>query len=136
MNELRELQRWMVAVCTAGDGAQQAAGAVHSSPALPAAERLAIYSRGYVARLQDHLRARYPMLRSLVGDDVFDLFTLAYIRSRPPTSYTLADYGADFPDYLDATRPRDAGKLGELPAAVARMDLINCWRREYSPAAR
>lgn len=124
MSDLRSSQLWMLAVCTTGQRANQASAVVRGSAALSADERMAIYSRGYVARLQGHLRARFPMLLALVGERVFDLFALAYIRARPPSSYSLFDYGADFADFLDETRPVDGGDVAALPAAVARLDQL------------
>lgn len=113
----------MLTACTGDRDTTDAEGIVKSSPGLSATDRLSIYSRGYVARLRDHLRKRYPMLRSLTGDEVFDLFALAYVRAHPPTSHSIFEYGNDLPDFLDDTRPSNAGSIAGMPAAVARLDL-------------
>lgn len=115
----------MLAACTGDHDATDTDRIVKSSPELSAADRLSIYSRGYVARLRDHLRKRFPMLRSLTGDHVFDLFAVAYIRTHPPTSYSIFDYGNDLPGFLDDTRPPNAGPVAGMPAAVARLDMTS-----------
>lgn len=97
---------------------------VVGTPALPATTRLAIHATGYLERLRAHLRARYPLLRALAGETVFDLFALGYIRSHPPRSASLVDYGADFPEYLAATQPPGRAPLEALPAALALFDVI------------
>lgn len=119
--DLRALQQWMLAAVT-GHVPPDADTVVQGGAGLSAQARLGIYARGYWARLLGHLRAEFPMLRELVGDDVFDLFAMAYLTDRPPTSPSLFDLGAGFPAYLDDTRPR--GDAAALPAAVARLDQL------------
>jgi hypothetical protein len=96
--------------------------AVVGSNRLPAGERVAIYARGYVLRLLDCLRQDFPLLRRTVGDQVFDLFALAYIRAQPSRSYTLYDLGAGFAGFLDAARPADGDPRDRLPADLARLE--------------
>lgn len=120
--ELAALQRWMQTACLTGQLPLDAAQQLHGSPALPPADRLAIYAHGYRERLIATLRAKYPLLRTAAGDDVFDLFALGYLRARPPRSYSLIHYGTDFADYLAATAP--PGELEALPAALARLDAM------------
>jgi hypothetical protein len=119
---LDTLQRWMQAVITHPWGV--AAGAtsaeaqaeiqlaqanlesiVTPSRALTAAERLEIYNRSYFARLLECMRAEYSVLAAALGEDLFDSFALGYLQSHPPQSYTLAELGNRFPEYLAATRP-------------------------------
>ena len=54
--------------------------------ALPADDRLDIYARSYVMRLAECLRAEFPVLRALIGEPVFDLFSGGYLSARPPSS--------------------------------------------------
>ena len=70
-----------------------------------ARERLAIYSGGYVLRLLECMRADFPVLRGFVGDLVFDAFAKAYLITQPPSSHSLYDLGADFPKFLEETKP-------------------------------
>ena len=52
---------------------------VAGSAALPAAARLGIYASSYVARLAECMRAELPALRTLIGDQVFNLFVGGYL---------------------------------------------------------
>ena len=134
------LQHWMTTVVTERGGLGEklrAAAALHGLNAedvvsakrgLSAGERLSIYARGYVLRLLECMRADFPVLRGLVGEEVFDLFAKVYIIGRPPSSPSLYDLGADFPRFLEETRPKgsrhEAGleRMLELPPELARME--------------
>jgi hypothetical protein len=138
-SDLADLQRWLQARVTAGvwdlpeDPAASplAAEVVVGSPALPPRARLAIYARSYVLRLAECLRAEFPTLAALVGDEVFNLFAGAYLGARPSRSPSLYDLGAGFAGYLDATRPPgEASPLAALPADLARLEraIAECGR--------
>jgi hypothetical protein len=131
MAELAVLQRWMQGRIVADEAIAAAApdwmadAVVTGSAALPADERLRIYSHGYVLRLIECLRADFPVLRALVGDTVFDLFATAYLAERPSRSPSLYDLGAGFADFLEATRPAEGagrGTLEAIPASLARLE--------------
>jgi hypothetical protein len=131
--DLAGLQAWLLTRITAGAWGQGviatdgvvAGDIVRGSAALPADERLDIYARSYVLRLAECLRAEFPVLRALVGAPTFDLFAGGYLSWRPPSSPSLYDLGAGFPEYLDATRPQPSsgpGTLEALPASLARVE--------------
>ena len=82
---------------------------VTRSNALTAAERLAIYSQAYHARLLECLRAEFPVLLHALGGELFDRFAFDYLEQHPSETYTLSRLGEKFPRYLAETRPdRDA----------------------------
>lgn len=81
---------------------------------------LSVYQRAYTVRLTDVLRARFPALLALVGDQVFGLLALSYLRSHPPSG-DLAGWAAGFLDHLESTYPSDSEMA--LSAAVARLEL-------------
>ena len=101
---------------------------VAESRGLSARERLAIYTAGYVLRLLECMRADFPVLRSFVGDSVFDAFAKAYVITMPPVSYSLYDLGADFPRFLEETKPKnwtldnDINVMLDLPPDLARIE--------------
>lgn len=101
---------------------------VAESRGLSAHERLAVYTGGYVLRLLDCMRADFPVLRGFVGDSVFDAFAKAYVITMPPASHSLYDLGADFPRFLEETKPKnwalDAGvnAMLDLPPELARLE--------------
>jgi hypothetical protein len=118
---LAELQVWMLDGILAG-GADGIPQRIEGDARLDPKARFAIYAGGYRTRLRETLRDDFPALRLLVGETVFDLFAQAYIEARPPRHFSLYDYGAGFPDHLEATRPADGGPLAALPAEVARLE--------------
>lgn len=95
---------------------------------LSARERLAVYTSGYVLRLLECMRADFPVVRSFVGDSVFDAFAKAYVITMPPSSHSLYDLGANFPRFLDDTKPTnwtidaDISVMLDLPPELARLE--------------
>ncbi|MBO9557894.1 MAG: putative DNA-binding domain-containing protein [Caulobacter sp.] len=126
---LADLQRWMQGAIL-GRAAPNGLDAIIVGEApggggLTAAQRLALYARGYRARLMECLSAEFPCLRALAGEQVFELFAAGYIADRPPTDPSLYGLGAGFADYLEATRPAGddgPGALSAIPADLARLD--------------
>jgi hypothetical protein len=116
---LDAFQRWMQKVImhpggvVAGAETVEAGLAIESvvtrSRALSSFERLDIYNRSYFARLLECMQAEYSVLATAIGEELFDSFALGYLQQHPSQSYTLAELGERFPDYLAATRPVDGG---------------------------
>jgi len=100
------------------------AGALLAPSPMSPERRLSLYARGYRARLLDSLRHEYPALCALMGPVVFDLFADGYIETCPPTSPSLHLLGAEFPAWLEQTRPPDVaqGDVEALPAQLARLE--------------
>jgi hypothetical protein len=86
---------------------------VTRSHSLAAAERLAIYSHAYFGRLQECLRAEFPVLLHALGEELFNLFTLEYLKYYPSRSYTLNRLGQNFSRYLAESRPDSGAPLNE-----------------------
>lgn len=63
-------------------------------PSLTAAERLAIYSDGYFARLVECLADDYPALEHCLGEQAFESLARAYIDTFPSRSPSLNAYGS------------------------------------------
>lgn len=95
---------------------------------ISAHERLGIYTGGYVFRLLECMRADFPVLRGFAGDSVFDAFAKAYVITMPPESHSLYDLGADFPRFLEETKPMnwalEAGisAMLDFPPELARIE--------------
>jgi hypothetical protein len=124
--QLDDVQRWMLSAITKhGDAADGVDELILPSQQQSAAERLAIYSHAYFARLLEVLRELLPCTRFAVGDELFDRFAVGYLQAHPPRSYTLARLADRFLDYLDATRPADWGQfvveLVRLELAIDRL---------------
>jgi hypothetical protein len=121
---LSQLQGWMQSVITHPEGigpglaseeARRAlalhpdaitiASVVASTSTLSGAERLAIYSRSYHARLQQCFQSMFPVLRRALGEALFARFVMDYLQHHPPGSYTLDHLADHFPEHLAETRP-------------------------------
>lgn len=117
-SELGRLQRRMQALITHPSGVAAAEAqrnvdvemgrledVLTPSSTLTAAERLAIYSRSYHARLLQCFGSIFPALLRALGEQLFNHFALDYLRHHPPRSYTLDELADDFPQHLADTRP-------------------------------
>jgi hypothetical protein len=155
--ELNSVQRWFQAVVTHPEGVEAGADSaaaqrlirltpgelekvITRSRALSAAERLAIYSNAYHARLLDCLGEVYPMLKRTLGDEAFESFAFGYLQDYPSRSYTLNELGLHFARYLQETRPTapeaDSGSTDSKGEASLSRDwpdfLIDLARLEWA----
>lgn len=113
--DLQLVQRWMQdALIFPGRTDKAAINALVVEPKTgTAARRLAIYQRSYYERLLSCMREQFPALRHALGQELFDDFTLEYLRENPPESYTLYDLGRRLVAHLEASRPDRDSPLGE-----------------------
>jgi hypothetical protein len=83
---------------------------------------MAIYRDAYRGRLLAALEASFPRTRRWVGSDPFQAAATHYILMRPPTSWTLDNYGSDFPALLAQLFAEDpeVGDLAWLEWAMAQ----------------
>jgi hypothetical protein len=68
------------------------------------------------ASLGDALGEMFPVARRLVGDGFFSYMASEFVHAHPPTSPCVADYGADFADFLSGFAP--CHDLAYLPDVV------------------
>jgi hypothetical protein len=124
MAELAQVQSWLQRAVFAGGAEPAFADAiVAGDERLDAAGRVAVYARGYRARLIDCLRGEYPALRRFAGDTAFGLFAAGYIAERPSTDRSLYAFGAGFAGYLAAHKPKaEPGSLLAVPAELAALE--------------
>jgi hypothetical protein len=120
--DLDDIQRWMQAVIVHPQGVETglkspaAREHIDVSPSdlhqvilpsqnLSSLDRLRVYANAYYARLLECLREEFPALRHAVGDAAFEAFAFGYLQQRPSQSYTLAELGRRFPQFLAETKP-------------------------------
>lgn len=86
---------------------------------LAAQPAFAVYRNTVTKGCIDALRANYPSVARLVGEEWFHAAALVHVRAEPPCSPVLLDYGAGFARFIEAFAP-----AAELPylADVARLD--------------
>lgn len=119
---LAQVQHWMQTVLTdsAGLGAAMRGPAAQAVLPLPPAgieqliapssrmgggQRLAVYQRGYFARLLECMAGQFRVLKQALGEELFDDFAREYLAVYPSQTYTLGELGARFPQFLEETRP-------------------------------
>ena len=108
---LNELQHNFLNWVTDGD--QSIHPAITDSKQSPRDVRLAIYKDAYVLRLQEVLEDDFEMTAQLCDD--WDAVSHAYIDAHPSTSFSVQDFGAGFPQFLqDNPTLSQAGLLAEM----------------------
>ncbi len=83
------------------------------TPALPAAERLAIYANMYLWRQVDALREDFPKLVAVLGDEGFYALAERYVREHPSEHPSLSKLGRRVADYL-VRHPAGRSDLSDL----------------------
>jgi len=78
---------------------------VTASSQMTSLERMGIYANAYYARLLECLSEEYPALVCAMGKTAFGAFSMEYLQNYPPSSYTLGELGAHFPQFLREHRP-------------------------------
>jgi hypothetical protein len=88
-----------------------------------------VYRNNVTVSLIDALAAVFPGTQRLAGVEFFRAMARFYVRSAPPTSPLLFEYGGDFPDFIASYEyPRSAPWLAD----VARVE--RAWLDSYHAA--
>lgn len=85
--------------------------------------RFDVYRNNVASSLVDVLKAYFPVVERLVGNEFFRAMARAFVLATPPTSPILSRYGAAFPAFLETFPP--VHDLPYLPD-VARLE----WQRQ------
>lgn len=131
---LAQLQAWFLTAMTAPGGAARGAQLASERHGLTQEQVLKrarggpaplhIHADGYVQRLLECLQADYPVLRKVMGDELFAFFARAYVWRHPSASPTLYDLGGGFADFLAASQGT-AGAQGaalRFPVELAQLE--------------
>lgn len=114
---LRELQAAFAAHIVADDRPDLIDAVVGDS--IPAAARLRVYRHHVVHSLGVALAATFPTVQAVVGEAFFRAMARRFVSASLPRQPVLAEYGGDFPAFIEAYAPaRDLTYLGD----VARLD--------------
>lgn len=127
---LREIQAWLHTFLVAPGTSQQALEAAEAeaglsrgsadalispSPALAPQERLEIYRRMYLLRMEEALEIDFPAVRDRTGRELFSGLVASYVNIYPSNSYTLDHLGHRFDEFLREHSPSpDSVFLSEL----------------------
>lgn len=69
------------------------------------ARRFGVYRNNVYASLTETVRARFPVVERLVGEEFFRAMVRVFIERHPPRSRALLEYGGDFPPFLEIFDP-------------------------------
>lgn len=69
------------------------------------ARRFAVYRNNVVSSLIDALADTFPVTRELVGDEFFRAMMRVFVAETPPRSPVLAEYGDEFPAFVESFPP-------------------------------
>lgn len=130
--DLRDIQAWLHTFVVAPGSSQEAlkaaereagfeAGSAESlilpSPTLSPQERIQIYRRMYLLRMEEALEIDFPAVQARAGKDAFFALVSDYVEAHPSHSYTLDHLGRYFPDFLREGNALDEGSfVAELAA--------------------
>lgn len=76
-------------------------------------DRLKVYHNNVVGSLTEAIRATYPLIENLVGEDFIKTMARAFIFDHPPSGGCLHEYGAGFDEFIKSYEP--AKSLPYLP---------------------
>jgi hypothetical protein len=88
----------------------------------PAHGAMAVYRNTVIHGAVEALRANYPVVEQIIGDEMFEHVAVDFAATCPPRHPVLAGYGAEFADWL--THQNWIADLPYLPD-VARVDRLH-----------
>ncbi|MCT4656417.1 MAG: DNA-binding domain-containing protein [Cohaesibacter sp.] len=91
-----------------------------------ALKRYNVYRNNVIVGLTEALMASYPTITELVGEEFFRAMAPAYIRTTPPKSGMLAQYGESFCDFLEGFEP-----VLDVPYLPDMARLEYAWLQSY-----
>lgn len=95
------------------------------------AKRLAIYQTGYRIRLVNSLLEDFSDLKSEISEDRLKKYILEYIQQYPSTTWTIAEVGQTFPDFL-AEKSNQLSLLAKIAWAKVKSSATACENHELS----
>jgi hypothetical protein len=103
--DLPTLQKWMQSLLMDADMAPATSDVsiddvITASRRQTSRERFDVYANAYQSRLVECLREEFATLCQFLEQDVFDGLAVAYLQAHPSQSYTLANLGAEFPQFM------------------------------------
>jgi len=94
--------------------------------------RLAVHRNNVLSSLIDALGDTFPVVQELVGEAFFRALCASFVRAKPPQTPVLAQYGAEFPDFVTGFPP--AASVPYL-ADVARLEWMRVLAYHAADAA-
>ena len=88
--------------------------------------RLRVYRNGFLRTCIEALRANYPSVERLVGEERFPALARSYVEAHPPGTASLVEYGEGFPQHV-----RDTRDVHGLDWLVSFAALDRAWTEVY-----
>ena len=88
--------------------------------------RLRVYRNGFLRACIEALRANYPSVERLVGEERFPALARPYVETHPPCVASLVEYGEVFPHYID-----DSRQVHRLDCLASFAALDRAWTEVY-----
>lgn len=130
MQDLRDCQASFAQALI--DPAAPAPAGLGSHTSSVVTRRFNVYRNNVVVSLIEALKATFPVVCRLVGDEFFSATAREFVHSSLPRSPILSQYGSDFPDFLARFEP--VSDLPYLPD-VARLEWLQL-RAYHAPDAQ
>ena len=111
------------------DPSRSTPAVVAGSSGKVADKRYAVYRNNVTVSLIDALAATYPAVQRIVGVDSFRAMARFHVRTTPPTSPLLFEYGRDFPAFIEGY---ECARSMPWLADVARVE--RAWLDAYHAA--
>jgi hypothetical protein len=100
---LRRLQQELQSYLLGEDSTISAA--IVDAPPLPIAARLGIYRNAYQVRLIEALDDTYPLLHTVLGDEVFSALGEEFVAAQPSVHRSIRWYGRELAEFLGRHAP-------------------------------
>lgn len=71
----------------------------------PAPKRFGVYRNNVVVSLIEALKAAYPSIAAMMGDENFKQIARFYVSEHPPNSPMMQTYGSEFPNFVKKLPP-------------------------------
>lgn len=84
--------------------------------------RLRVYRNGFIKACIEALRANYPSVERLAGEERFPVLARPYVEAHPPHAASLVEYGEDFPRFIE-----DAREMHRLDYLASFAALDRAW---------
>src|ERR1700756_799924 len=94
-----------------------------------AAKRYNVYRNNVTVSLIDALAAIYPAVQRITGVDFFRAMARFHVRTTPPTSPLLFEYGRDFPAFIEGYEPAQ-----DMPWLADTARIERAWLDAYHAA--
>lgn len=105
INSLAEIQSKIQDAIQSGVAPDSLLHLILEKPPLTIADRIGIYQDAYFIRLTESLKDDFPECLDLMGFADFESALTEFIRTHPSKVRNLAEYSADFPEFLRTRYP-------------------------------